>query len=98
SRRAARPTNAPLPTDSLGTTVRPIASAAVSNRCRHRYRRVTSEIAPPPSASGVDAPEVVSFSSSDAPIRAVTLFCKDKAEVTRVINFSSPSSLGRHEV
>ncbi|CAN0195768.1 unnamed protein product [Ectocarpus sp. 6 AP-2014] len=59
---------------------------------------MATETAPPPSASGADAPKAVSFLSSDVPIQAVTVFCKDKAEVTRVINFSSPSSLGRHEV
>ncbi|CAM9685567.1 unnamed protein product [Ectocarpus sp. 12 AP-2014] len=59
---------------------------------------MATETAPPPSTSGADTPNVVSFSSSDAPIQAITVFCKDKAEVTRVIKFSSPSSLGRHEV
>ncbi|CAM9353479.1 unnamed protein product [Ectocarpus fasciculatus] len=54
--------------------------------------------APPPSVPGADAPKVVAFSSSDAPIQGVTVFRKGKAEITRVINFSSPSSLGRHEV
>ncbi|CAN0536488.1 unnamed protein product, partial [Ectocarpus sp. 8 AP-2014] len=29
---------------------------------------------------------------------AATVFRKGKAEVTRVINFSSPPCLGRHEV
>ncbi|CBN77797.1 conserved unknown protein [Ectocarpus siliculosus] len=52
----------------------------------------------PPSVLGAAAPKAVSFSSSDVRIQAVTVFCKGKAEVTRVINFSSPSSLGRHEV
>ncbi|CAB1112331.1 unnamed protein product [Ectocarpus sp. CCAP 1310/34] len=59
---------------------------------------IATETALPPSVLGADAPKAVSFSSSDAPIQAVTVFCKGKAEVTRVINFSSPSSLGRHEV
>ncbi|CAM9685635.1 unnamed protein product, partial [Ectocarpus sp. 12 AP-2014] len=59
---------------------------------------MATETAPPPSVPGADAPKAVSFSSSDAPIQAVTVFRKGKAEVTRVINFSSPSSLGRHEV
>ncbi|CAN0048331.1 unnamed protein product [Ectocarpus sp. 12 AP-2014] len=59
---------------------------------------MATETAPPPSVPGVDAPKAVSFSSSDAPIQAVTVFRKGKAEVTRIINFSSPSSLGRHEV
>ncbi|CAN0144949.1 unnamed protein product, partial [Ectocarpus sp. 4 AP-2014] len=59
---------------------------------------MATETAPPPSVPGADAPKAVSFSSSDAPIQAVTVFRKGKAEVTRIINFSSPSSLGRHEV
>ncbi|CAM9390615.1 unnamed protein product [Ectocarpus sp. 8 AP-2014] len=59
---------------------------------------MATETAPPPSVPGADAPKVVSFSSSDAPIQAVTVFRKGKAEITRVINFSLPSSLGRHEV
>ncbi|CAN0102755.1 unnamed protein product [Ectocarpus fasciculatus] len=58
----------------------------------------TETAPPPPSVPGADAPKVVSFSTLDAPIQAVTVFRKGKAEVTRVINFSSPSSLGRHEV
>ncbi|CBN77799.1 conserved unknown protein [Ectocarpus siliculosus] len=59
---------------------------------------MATETAPPPSVPGADKPKAVSFSSSDAPIQAVTVFRKGKAEVTRIINFSSPSSLGRHEV
>lgn len=53
---------------------------------------------PPPSCvPAPDSPKLVSFPSSDVPIRAVTVFCKNKAEVTRVVNFPSPG-LGRHEV
>ena len=47
-----------------------------------------------------DVPERVhvAFSSEVAPIRDVTVFCENKAEITRNVNFSSPSKLGRHEV
>lgn len=52
----------------------------------------------PPQVPGREEPKLASFPSKEVPIQAVTVFCKNKAEVTRVINFSSPSSLGRHEV
>lgn len=45
-----------------------------------------------------DETTLVSFSAADVPIQAVTVFCKNKAEVTRIVDFSSPSRLGRHEV
>lgn len=57
----------------------------------------SSPTAPPT----VPAPEfhAVTFSSKDVPITAVTVFCEDKAEVTRVVNFSTSSSgVGPHEV
>lgn len=45
-----------------------------------------------------DETTLVSFSAEDVPVKAVTVYCGDKAEVTRVVHFSSPSSVGRHEV
>ncbi|CAM9649156.1 unnamed protein product [Pylaiella littoralis] len=45
-----------------------------------------------------DGTTLVSFSAEDVPVKAVTVYRKNKAEVTRVVDFSSPSSLGRHEV
>lgn len=57
-----------------------------------------STAAPSPEVPGREEPKLVSFQSADVPIQAVTVFCKNKAEVTRVVDFSSPSSLGRHEV
>eukprot|EP00903_Cladosiphon_okamuranus_P006877 g6698.t1 len=51
-----------------------------------------------PEVPGPEAPTLVSFSGADVPIQAATVFCKNKAEITRVVKFSSPSSLGRHEV
>ncbi len=57
-----------------------------------------STAAPSPQVPGREEPKLESFACKEVPIQAVTVFCKNKAEVTRVINFSSPSSLGRHEV
>lgn len=51
-----------------------------------------------PEVPGPEAPKLVSFSGADVPVQAVTVFCNNKAEITRVMNFSSLSSLGRHEV
>eukprot|EP00752_Nemacystus_decipiens_P006822 g6124.t1 len=51
-----------------------------------------------PEVPGPEPPKLVSFSGADVPVQEVTVFCKNKAEVTRVVKFSSPSSLGRHEV
>ena len=51
-------------------------------------------------APAVPAPELhaVSFSSKDVPIKAVTVFCKGKAEVTRVVKMPASSVIGPHEV
>lgn len=53
-----------------------------------------------PAAAVVPAPEThtVAFTSNDVPITAVTVFCEDKAEVTRIVNFSTSSAIGPHEV
>ena len=51
-----------------------------------------------PEVPGPEGPKLVSFSGVDVPVQAVTVFCNNKAEITRVMNFSSLSSLGRHEV
>lgn len=57
-------------------------------------------MATPTAPPTVPAPEFhkATFSSKDVPITAVTVFCKDKAEVTRVINLSTSSGVGPHEV
>ncbi|CAM9101943.1 unnamed protein product, partial [Laminaria digitata] len=61
------------------------------------YRMMASSS---PTAPTVPAPDyhTVTFSSKDVPITAVTVFCEDKAEVTRVVNFSPSSGIGPYEV
>lgn len=59
---------------------------------------VTSENAPDPPEVPRDETMLESFSAADVPVQAVTVFCKNKAEITRIVDFSSPSRLGRHEV
>eukprot|EP00903_Cladosiphon_okamuranus_P006879 g6699.t1 len=51
-----------------------------------------------PEVPSPEAPTLVSFSGADVPIQAATVFCNNKAEITRIVKFSSPSGLGRHEV
>lgn len=86
-----------LPARSLATSFS-AKPTTYTERVLGRKHRQKMVIASSPEVPGPEAPKVVSFPSTDVPVQAVTVFCKNKAEITRVANFSSPSGLGRHEV
>lgn len=53
-----------------------------------------------PSAGDASSGEVprVSFDGKDAPIRSVVVYTNNMAEIKRVVNFSSATATGLHEV
>lgn len=76
-----------------------------SGASHHITSRAVSHITPRAMANSCpttqNSSETQNFSFSglkDVPIRSVVVYTKDKAEITRVLNFDKATTLGLHEV